>query len=81
MLVLEIETSCDETAAAVVRVGRDIVAFHIHDGPTLYLHPENALALLKGQALPEQRDAGMPDASLADGEVMLPPRLQCRRQA
>lgn len=52
--------------------GRDIVALHISNGPTLLLHPENARDLMLAQGGTRRGRAAAP------GEVEVPARLQWR---
>ena len=56
----------DEPAAVQAVAGRDIVVLHMHNGPRLYLHPENARDLLRSQ----QPRAGQRAAD--NGKVELP---------
>jgi pimeloyl-ACP methyl ester carboxylesterase len=69
--------------ATVVRVkakvGEDVVRVRIANGPTLYLHPENALELMRAQTggVPEARRGG-PAEALPDDEVTVPSQLAWR---
>ncbi len=54
--------------------GEDIVLLHIANGPTLYLHPEDARELLRAQQ-GSQLSRGAPDAQSPDGDVSVPAQL------
>lgn len=54
--------------------GEDIVLLHIANGPTLYLHPEDARELLKAQRS-NQVSRGAQEASSSDESVIVPPQL------
>ncbi|HEU0204949.1 MAG TPA: hypothetical protein VFR86_31455, partial [Burkholderiaceae bacterium] len=68
-----------ETVRLTAQPGDDIVLLHIANGPTLYLHPEDARELLRAQAgaVPQTgRSAGkLPPP---DGEVVVPAQLGWR---
>ena len=51
----------------------DIVVLHLTNGPTLYLHPQHASALLRAQQA--GTDRGMDEAGLAPNEVRVPIQL------
>jgi tetratricopeptide (TPR) repeat protein/triacylglycerol esterase/lipase EstA (alpha/beta hydrolase family) len=57
--------------------GEDAVVFHLAQGPELWLHPENAVEMLRAQhdpALPR----GATDAESPGGELHIPSRLRWR---
>lgn len=60
------------------KVDQDVVRVRITNGPTLYLHPENALELMRAQAggVPEATRGGT--AELPDDEVAVPAQLSWR---
>jgi len=67
-----------ETVRVTARPGEDVVLVHIANGPTLYLHPEDARELLRAQAggvAPTARGSGAPRF---DGEVAVPAQLSWR---
>jgi pimeloyl-ACP methyl ester carboxylesterase len=68
-----------ELVRITARVDQDVVRVHIANGPTLYLHPENALELMRAQAggVPEARRGG-PAGELPDDEVIVPSQLKWR---
>jgi tetratricopeptide (TPR) repeat protein/pimeloyl-ACP methyl ester carboxylesterase len=68
-----------EVVRITAKVGEDVVRVHIANGPTLYLHPENALELMRAQAggVPEAKRGGSQE-ELPDDEVIVPSQLAWR---
>src|SRR5215470_9534729 len=67
-----------ETVRVTARPGEDVVLVHIANGPTLYLHPEDARELLRAQAGGVPPTARGSDAPPVDGEVAVPAQLSWR---
>src|SRR4051812_18424685 len=69
----------DAEVRTVAVPGEDVVMIEVVNGPTLYLHPENARELLQSQ----QDDLLLPRGSAAPaaGEVRVPAKLQWRIEA
>lgn len=68
-----------ETVRITARLGDDVVVLHIANGPTLYLHPEDARELMRAQAeaMPTPARGGGARPAV-DGEVMVPAQLGWR---
>ncbi len=65
-----------ETIRLKAKVGEDVVRLHIANGPTLYLHPENARELLRAQA---GVDSGATRGGSSDeGVLVVPSQLAWR---
>ncbi len=64
-----------DTVRVTARVGEDVVALTIANGPTLYLHPETARDLMRSQATGATRSAGAGGDGDAGGDVAVPAEL------
>lgn len=73
---LSARRAAGETVRMEATPGEDIVLLHIANGPTLFLHPEEARELLQAQQT-TSLERGAADAP-ADGEVIVPPQLSWR---
>src|SRR5215471_5306156 len=67
-----------QTVRVTARPGEVVVLGHIANGPTLYLHPEDARELLRAQAGGVPPTARGSDAPPVDGEVAVPAQLSWR---
>jgi tetratricopeptide (TPR) repeat protein len=64
-----------ETVRIAARPGDDIVVLHIANGPTLYLHPENARELMRAQVGDSEQTARGAAEPPIDAEVQVPAQL------